>query len=157
GKQSSKHTHHQGEENAHHQQVERNFEREGQIGERLKVHGVGGPAIQRQDRETAQKPTQERNHQGFEEKRQDHHPCRKAHGAHGGNLAATLGNGRIHGVERTEDRTDGHNGRDQAAEHSNQAGHGGGLFGVVINLAPYVDVHSGVGSDRILELLEIVG
>ena len=54
GQQATENSHDQSEENAHHQKVEGDFERESQIGEGLKVHGVGGEAVQRQNRKAAQ-------------------------------------------------------------------------------------------------------
>src|SRR5580698_9788604 len=74
--------------------------------------------------------------------------------AHGGNFATALGHRGVHGIERAENRADGHDECDQAAEDGDEARHGGGLLGVVINFTEHIQIQARVGADGILELLQ---
>ena len=109
---------------------------------------------------TARQPNnsaKERNQQGLEQEREDHVPGGEADGAHGGDFAATFGDRGVHGVERAENRANGHDRGNESTQHGDELGHGGGLLGVVVNFAIDVDIHARIGSDSVLELLKSGG
>ena len=153
-KQAAEHTHHQRKDNPHQQKVERDFESERQIRKCLKVHGIGRKAVKRKHDQAAKDPGHERNQQRFEQEGQDDIPTGKAEGAHGGDFAAAFGNGGIHGVKGAEHGANGHDARNQAAEHGDQACHIGGLLGVIIHLALHIHIQPLIGDQGVLELLE---
>ena len=102
---------------------------------------------------TADEPADERYEQRFDHEGEDHRGGAEAQGAHGGDFAAAFGDRGVHRVERAEDRADGHDAGDQAAENGDELGHARGLFGVVVDLAAHVHVQARVGRDGVLELL----
>src|SRR2546426_3827091 len=87
----------------------------------------------------------------FRSKGEDDVPRVKAQRAHGGDFAAALGDGGVHGVEGAKDRADGHDRRYKSPKNGDERGHVCGLLGVVVDFAGYVYIQTRIGSERILQ------
>jgi hypothetical protein len=67
-KEAAEDAHYQGEKDSQQQEIQGDFEGERNVRKGLKIHGVGGPAIERQHHETAKDAAGEGNEQGFKKK-----------------------------------------------------------------------------------------
>src|SRR2546428_5707384 len=156
-KKTAKDSHHESKDHTFNQKLGSDFDRKSKMGESLTVHRSGGGPVERKNGNTADDPANERDQQRFHEKRDDDRRSGESQSTHGSDFAATFSNGRIHGIEGSEHRPNGHDERDESAQTGNERGHPGGLLGVIIHFARHVHIQSWIGSDRVLELLQRSG
>src|SRR5437588_8099270 len=140
GGHATEDTHDQSEENAHPKKIKGDLEGEGQVRKSLKIHGAGSQTVEGQNGEAAKEAANKGNQQGFKQKGEDDAPRVEAERTHGGNFAASFGDGGVHGVEGAKNRADGHDQRHEPAQDGDELGHARGLLGVVVELAGYVDI-----------------
>src|SRR5262250_940503 len=114
GWEPTEQAHQQSEDDTGDKQTSGDAEGKRQVGESLPVHRASSEAIERENGETADGSANEGNEQSFDEERKNDSSGAETKSAHGGNFTAALGHRGIHGVERAEDRTYGHNGGDES-------------------------------------------
>src|SRR4029077_10980531 len=154
GQQATNETHGESEENALYEQFGCDLEGESKVGKSLKIHGAGGQAIEGKNSETADPASDERDEKRFDQEGSDDRGSAKSESAHGGDFASTFSHGGIHGIQRAENRTEGHDQGDKPAQSGDEQGHAGGLFSVVVDFASHVDIQTRIGGERVLQLFK---
>src|SRR5277367_4502818 len=124
------------------------------MGESLHVHGAGGEAVQRQNKNATHDAADERDDQGFKYERDGDAAAGKTDGAHGGNFSGTFGDGGVHGVERADYSADAHDERDEGAQNRDEPSQDHGLARVVVGFGLDFDGEARVGGQRIFQLGE---
>src|SRR5216684_7547485 len=130
GQQATNKTHGKGKENTLRQQFGCDLEGKGQVGKSLKIHGAGGQPIQWKNGKTGDPPADEGNEKRFDGEGNYDRGSAEPESTHGSDLPAALGNGGIHRIERAENRTDGHDSGNKAAQYGDERSHACGLFRV---------------------------
>src|SRR6266478_6963456 len=154
GQQATNETHGESEDDTLYKQFGRDLEGEGKVGKSLKIHRACGQAVERENAGGTDGAADEGNQERFNEEGKNDGRAAKPQGAHGGDFASTFSHGGIHGIQRAENSTDGHDQGDEPAQNGDELGHAGGLFRVVVDFASYVDIQTRIGGERVLQLLK---
>src|SRR5260370_16874955 len=98
------------------------------------------------DRERKEKeadpPADEGNEKRFDGEGNYDRGSAEPESTHGSDLPAALGNGGIHGIQRAENRTDGHDSGNKPAQYGAERSHPCGLFTVEVTFPDYADVQT---------------
>ena len=153
--QAANQSNHRGPDHTAREQFRRDFERERNLAEALKVHRRGVKIVEGDvGQHAANDAANQRQQQRFNHERDDHRAAAKSKRPQRGDFARPRRDGAIHRVQRAEHRADGHQKRDEKTERRDQPRHGFGLLGIVIGLPGDLHGELRVGGEGILECLK---